>query len=180
MRPCFQPYKAIIRQKIRLLASRSAVWKSSRIFDRLTSHSYAASAVLCLDPSHQCCLPDLPDVSSRTSILFLVTPVNIFLVCFFRRPCSTTVLHDCVPCAMPLLHRGRPYASDGQSLPRSTISWGLNIPEEVPFSPCHFYTAAHLLAGGGRLPPGSTISPGPFLPLLAALVGQIADPTAFP
>jgi hypothetical protein len=62
---------------------------------------------------------------------------------------------------------------------RPHVSRVLNF-DEVSFAPCHFSTAEHLPAGGSRLPPGSAISPGASLPLLAALRGQIADPTPLP
>jgi hypothetical protein len=41
----------------------------------------------------------------------------------------------------------------------------------VSLVPCHSCTTGHLHAGGGQFPPGSTISPGSLLRLLAALCG---------
>jgi hypothetical protein len=66
----------------------------------------SAAAVLCLDPEHQCYLPDQPDASSRTPVLFgyhlqiyFCSDPSVVLV----RP---TVLYDFIPCAVPLLHSG--------------------------------------------------------------------------
>jgi hypothetical protein len=76
-------------------------------------------------------------------------------------------------CGSSLFQQGRtPFAV--HSYPGSLFSW------RVSFSPCHFCTVGYLPAGGSRLPSGSSISPGPFLLLLAALRGQIPDPTPLP
>jgi hypothetical protein len=75
---------------------------------------------------------------------------------------------------------GRPYSGCGELLSPSTVFLSPKSVDELPFSPCHFCTAGPLPAWGSRLPPGSTISPGPFLPLLAALRCQTADPMPLP
>jgi hypothetical protein len=113
---------------------------------------------LCLVPSHQCCLPDPPDVSSRTSI-----PFGFHLQIYFSSDPSVilvrpTVRHDCVICAVPLLHSGSSLFRRGELLSRSTLFQGPNFPDDVSFSPCHFCTLEQLPTGGGQLSPGSTIS----------------------
>jgi hypothetical protein len=123
-------WSLLTQQKIHLLVSRSAVWKSSRIFGRLSSHSEAASPILCLDPSHQCCLPDPGPSFSGFTCKFI--PGLLLLSSLFSTDSSSwleflVLFHFCTV--------GHPYIGDSQSLPRSTIFLGLNNPEEVPFSP---------------------------------------------
>lgn len=117
-------------------------------------------AALGLGPLCHCCIPGLSNISSRT-----LSWQHLLRTCPLRRATSSRyVLSSC----------------DGQFLPLSTVSMGPKFSEKFPFSPCHFCTARHLLAGDNQLLPGSTTSPDPFPQFLAALRGQILDHTVLP
>jgi hypothetical protein len=121
---------------------------------------------------HPTSLPKSPSFLGSTCefIPGLILPSSLF----YRWSFMILFLAPCHFCTV-----GCPYSEGGELISRSTVSLGPNFLDDVSFSPCPFCMAGHLLSGGSRLPPGSQY-PRPFLRLLAAIHGQILDPTPLP
>lgn len=87
------------------------------------------------------------------SVLFCVSFLSFFC---HNVLVVSVVLVSQVPCHFCTV--GHTHSSGDQFTLGSTLSQGLNFPDDVPLVPCYSCTVGHLAAGSSQPAPGSTIS----------------------